>query len=118
MLHQSKIEEGIKEIQELEKAFREAQKMEMLPLSFFSSSIDKINRLKTVIYELEVRQLHVMEEHLKKQENDRSEAPETRILADAIGQKVNTDFGKSFNLNDRFMAQRDSLQGNTNDKNG
>jgi len=131
MLHQNKIEQCLKEIRELEKFFREAQNKEILPISFFSTSIDFINRLRTGIYEIEATQLHVMEEHLKKHEYGRTgvaeikrnEAPEepaelkTIILADTIGRKINVDFEKSLSLNDRFMFQRDLFHGNANEMN-
>jgi len=135
MLHQSKIEQCLKEIQELEQSFREAQDREILPISFFSYSIDIVNRLKTGIYEIEAAQLQVMQEHLKEQENERDEAveikesevpadlttieekttPSANILADTIGRKINADFGKSLSLNDRFMFQRDLFHGNADE---
>jgi len=78
MLHQKIIEQGLKEIQELKKSFREAQNMEILPISFFSSSIDVINRLKAKIYEIEALQLHVVQEKpLEKQENGRENEDNT-----------------------------------------
>ena len=139
MLHQSKIEHCLKEIQELEKSFREAQDREILPISFFSYSIDIVNRLKTGIYEIEAAQLQVMREHLKEQENEREDErnnaveikesevsanltmieektePTANILADTIGRKISADFGKSLSLNDRFMFQRDLFHGDADE---
>jgi len=109
MLYQDKIEQGLKEIQELEKSFHEAQNMEILPISFFSSSIEIINRLRTKIYEIEALQLNVMQEHLKEHE---SEWGGTTVLADTSGRKGNDDFEKSLSLNNRFMFQRDKDGGN------
>ena len=63
MLVQNKIEQYLKEIQELEKFFREAQNKEILPLSFFSSSIDILYRLRAGIYEIEATQLQAMQDH-------------------------------------------------------
>ena len=143
MLHQDKIAQCLKEIQELEKFFREAQDKEILPISFFSSSIELVNRLRTGVYELEALQLHLMQEHLKiwdretdlkepaKSIKSEVEVPEivepepieekptstTNILADTIGRKINSDFGKSLSLNDRFMFQRDLFQGNAKEMN-
>lgn len=137
MSYQAKIEQYLKEIRELEKSFREAQSKEILPISFFSSSIDILNRLKAGIYEIEAMQLHVMEEHWKSRENEWCEVYETQetgepvelkskeekitpvssVLADTIGRKINADFGKSLSLNDRFMFQRDLFQGNANEMN-
>jgi hypothetical protein len=137
MLYQNKIGQCLKEVQELEKSFREAQNREILPISFFSSSIGLLNRLKTEIYEIETLQLHVMEEHLKRRENDWDEITELRktdestelkaveektvpsvnVLADTITRKINLDFGKSLSLNDRFMFQRDLFRGNSDEMN-
>jgi hypothetical protein len=140
MQYQNKIEQCLKEIRELEKTFREAQSKEMLPISFFSSAIGLLNRLKTGVYEIETLQFHVMEEHLKRRENDWNETveiagnrkneepveskaaeektlPSTNFLADTIGRKINADFGKSLSLNDRFMFQRDLFQGNSDEMN-
>jgi hypothetical protein len=117
MSFQNKIEQYLKEIQELERIFSEAQGKEILPLSFFSSSIDVINRLKTGVYEIEAAQLLMMKEHLKKGEIDRTEVREVNVLGDATGRKVIADFGKSLSLNDRFMFQRDLFQENADEMN-
>ena len=77
MLFQDKIEQYLKEIKELEKTFLEAQDMELLTFSFFSSSIDTLNRLRAGIYEIEAAQLKMMQEHLKKNEYDWNEADDT-----------------------------------------
>ena len=73
MLYKDKIEQGLEEIRELEEFFREAQHSEILPISFFSASIDLINRLRTRIYEIEALQLPVMREYPEEHENDRGE---------------------------------------------
>lgn len=78
MLFQNKIYQYLTEIRELENFFREAQSKEILPLSFFSSSIDIINRLRLGIYEIEASQLKVMEEHLKRHDNNRYEISELK----------------------------------------
>jgi len=131
----NKIEQHLSEIKELEKFFREAQSKEILPLSFFSSSIDILNRLRAGIYEIEAAQLELMQEHLGNRERgetaevkeleltEESSVPEEKhgtsggILADTIGRKINTDFGKSLSLNERFMFQRDLFQGDANKMN-
>jgi len=143
MIFQDKIEQYLETIQELEKTFCEAQCKEILPLSFFSSSIDIINRLRTGVYEIEALQLQMMQEHLKKTESESYEVnenyevneirepeeffelktteekstPSVNVLADTIGRKINADFGKSLSLNDRFMFQRDLFQGNADEMN-
>jgi len=144
---QNKIDQYSKDIRELEKTLQEVQSKEILPLSFFSSSIDTLNRLRTGIYEIEAIQLQMMQEHLEQNENDWTEEnkpvipvepvvmkpieempiedkstneipiPATNILADTIVRKINTDFLKSLSLNDRFMFQRDLFQGNANEMN-
>ena len=145
MIFQNKIEQYLETIQELEKTFCEVQGKEILPLSFFSSSIDIINRLRTGIYEIEALQLQMMQEHLKKTESESYEVnencegevneiretgelfelktteekstPAVNVLADTISRKINADFGKLLSLNDRFMFQRDLFQGNADEMN-
>jgi len=144
---QNKIDQYSKDIRELGNTLHEVQGKEILPLSFFSSSIDTLNRLRTGIYEIESIQLQMMQEHLEQNENDWSEEnkpvipvepvvmnpieetpiedksineipiPATNILANTIVRKINTDFLKSLSLNDRFMFQRDLFQGNANEMN-
>ena len=143
MVFQNKIEQFLKEVWELEQFFLEAQDKEILPLSFFSSSFDIINRLRTGVYEIEAMQLQMMQEHIEKTESESYEGnencevnktketvellelktteekstPTLNVLADTIGRKINADFGKSLSLNDRFMFQRDLFQGNADEMN-
>jgi len=136
MVFRNKVEQYLIEIRELEKFFREAQSKEILPLSFFSSSIDILNRLRNGIYEIEAAQLQVMRDHLRNSERgegvevkeppekpeklntpEEKPAPSTGILAETIGRKINVDFGRSLTLNDRFMFQRDLFQGDANKMN-
>jgi hypothetical protein len=134
---QNKIEQYLKDVRELEKSLLEVQSQEILPFSFFSSSIDILNRLRSGIYEIEAIQLQMMQEHLVKNENDWTEmnepaepielmelklnqehtVPAANVLADTIGRKISGDFAKSLSLNDRFMFQRDLFQGNANEMN-
>ena len=137
MVLQNKIEQYIEIIRELDKTFCEAQSKEILPLSFFSSSIDILNRLKTGIYELEALQLQIMQEHVKKVEKEVEEieevkgieeleevkgmkeveeVEEVKVLADAFDRKTIADVEKSLSLNDKFMFQRNSLQDNVGSK--
>ena len=142
MVYQNKFDQYLKELRELEEIFYEAQSKEILPLSFFSSSIDRLNRLRTGIFEIETAQLRMMQEHLKEPESEWYETnepiesekpaelktiedqsmedktvPVTNVLADTISRKINADFRKSLSLNDRFMFQRDLFQGNANEMN-
>lgn len=73
MSFQKKIEYYLSEIQVLEASFREAQDKEILPLSFFSSSMDTLYRLRTGILEIEAIQLRIMQEHLEKSEIEADE---------------------------------------------
>ena len=84
MSYQDKIELYLREIQELEKTFREAQGKEILPLSFFSSSFDILNRLKTGIYEIEAAQLQMMQEDLKKRESEWFEINEVKEAGEIV----------------------------------
>ena len=141
MILQNKIEQYLEIIQKLEKTFSDAKSKEILPLSFFSSSIDVINRLREGVYDMEATQFRMMEEHLKKTEREISDEnemnethdfselettekiitekkeqeeipiPAVNILADTISRKIIADFGKSLSLNDRFMFQRELFHG-------
>jgi hypothetical protein len=70
MSFQKEIEQYLEQIYVLGEAFRKVQDADTLPLSFFSTSIDILNRLKTGIYELESAQLQIMTEHLKGREEN------------------------------------------------
>jgi len=76
MLFQNKLELYLRDVRDLERSFLDAQNKEILPMSFFSNSIDILNRLKTGIYEVEVAQLRLMQEHLKRQNSEWFEANE------------------------------------------
>jgi len=80
MIFKDKIEQNLEIIRELEKAFIEAKGKEMLPISFFSSSIDAINRLKKGIYDIETFQLQMMQEHVEKVEKEVEEEYEVRRI--------------------------------------
>ena len=130
MLLREKIEQYLKEILELENSFSKAQEMEILPLSFFSSSIDILHRLKTGIFEIEEIQLQIMQEHLKRSKsewtdtNEFREAQESRetielknpepeekitlvttVLAGTFEHKVDIDSKKPLSVNDRFRKE-------------
>ena len=85
MMLQNKIEQYLEIIRELDKTFCEAQGKEILPLSFFSSSIDILNRLKTGVYEIEALQLQMMQEHIKKAENEENEMNEIKEVDEVKG---------------------------------
>jgi len=70
MMFQKKIEQFLEIIQGLEQTFTDAKDKEIFPISFFSSSIDTVNRLRTCIYEIEALQFKMMQEHLKKSESE------------------------------------------------
>ncbi|MDR3217629.1 MAG: hypothetical protein LBU22_01390 [Dysgonamonadaceae bacterium] len=123
MTFKKEIELYLEEIYKLEETFRKVQDLDTLPLSFFSASIDALNKLKTGIYELESAQLQIMTEHLQESERKLVEekAPLSAVpsgsLGDTIGKKIFAEFSKSLSLNQRFMFQRDLFRGNTEEMN-
>jgi hypothetical protein len=68
MTFKKEIEQHLTQIYILEDTFRKVQDLDTLPLSFFSASIDALNKLKTGVYELESAQLQLMAKHLKESE--------------------------------------------------
>ena len=82
MIFKDKIEQNLEILRELERAFIEAKGKEMLPISFFSSSIDTVNRLKTGIYNIETLQLQMMQEHVEKVKQEVEEEYEVRGIED------------------------------------
>jgi hypothetical protein len=97
MSFQDKIDHYLNEIQALETSFREVQGKEILPLSFFSSSMDTLYRLRTGILEIEAIQLKTMQEHLKKSEIEWNEVHpveakvQTAVSDELAGQTVLPD---------------------------
>jgi hypothetical protein len=84
MSFQDKINYYLNEIRALETSFQEVQGKEILPLSFFSSSMDTLYRLRTGILEIEAIQLRTMQEHLKKSEIEWNEAHPVEAAAQTI----------------------------------
>lgn len=70
MSFQKEIESYLQQIKILEESFSKAKEMDVLPLSFFSSTIDTLNKLRTGIHEIEAAQLKMMQEHFKKMETE------------------------------------------------
>lgn len=70
MTFKSEIEQYLEQIYTLEESFRKVKDMDILPLSFFSSSIDILNKLKAGIHEMESAQFQMMLEHLKERGNE------------------------------------------------
>jgi hypothetical protein len=131
MAFNKEIESCLEQIKQLERAFQEAQEMEILPISFFSANYDRVNVLKRSIYEMEETQCLEMQNHLKeeKEEEEEEELPIAQakpllveekekesaangFLGDKIGKTLFTDLKKSLSLNDRFRFQRDIFAGN------
>ncbi|GHT15700.1 hypothetical protein FACS189426_23490 [Bacteroidia bacterium] len=127
MTFKKEIEQYLEQIYILEETFRKVQNMDTLPLSFFSASIDVLNKLKQGVYELESAQLQHMMKHLKESEEQLGDVNEsfkpapmvetTGFLSDTIAKKIYADFSKSLTLNHRFMFQRDLFHGNTEEMN-
>jgi hypothetical protein len=141
MTFKKEIEQYLEQISVLEEIYRKVQDSDMLPLSFFSASIDILNKLKSGVYELESAQFQLMATHLKETEEKTGDVYEsfiatpvlpptpivaptetpvapnlpdssTGFLGDVIAKKIYADFSKSLNLNQRFMFQRDLFKGN------
>lgn len=70
MLFQKEFDELHKHLENLNRSADEVKNLDLIPLSFFSSSIDSLKNLKSLIYEIEIRQFQLMEQHLKKTEAD------------------------------------------------
>ena len=68
MSFQKQFEELSKQIHNLEKEISAVKNHDIIPLSFFSVSIDSLHRLKVGIHEIEMIQFNLMQEHLRKTE--------------------------------------------------
>jgi hypothetical protein len=78
MFFNKEIEQYLTLIEVLQKSFRETQDKDIFPLSFFSESLEILNKLKSGLFELELVQFRMMAEHLKETEeklNDTYEPP-------------------------------------------
>jgi hypothetical protein len=133
MTFKKEIEHYLAQICVLEETFRKVQDMDTLPLSFFSTSMDLLNHLKSGVYELESAQFQIMTQHLKESEEKlnadeepiiKTDFPETEpslethgFLGDVIAKKIFADFSKSLSLNHRFMFQKDLFHGNADEMN-
>ena len=69
MSFQEQFQTLINQVHDLERSLLEEKDKDIIPLSFFSSSIDSLNLLKAGIHKIEQTQLQLMQEHLKKGEN-------------------------------------------------
>jgi len=143
MAYQKQIEELIEQTHDLEKMISVVKEVDIIPLSFFSSSIDLLNRLKASIYEIERTQFDRMQKHLQQTEKSISDDSEEEspvecteeepvvpqsverapvsdnkvFLSDVIVKGKLTDFRKSLGLNERFMFQREIFQNNADKMN-
>jgi hypothetical protein len=84
MTFKKEIEQYLEQIYILEEAFRKVQDMDILPLSFFSASIDVLNKLKTGVYKLESIQLQLMMKHLKESEEQLGDVNESFKPAEPV----------------------------------
>ena len=69
MSFQEQFQTLINQVHDLEKSLLEEKEKDIIPLSFFRSSIDSLNLLKAGIHKIEQTQLQLMQEHLEKGEN-------------------------------------------------
>ena len=58
------IESGLEQIQQMQEQYRLVRDMEILPISFFSTSYDILKSLAERLHEMEAMQLATMQEHL------------------------------------------------------
>ncbi len=68
MLFKEELEQQLEQIQILTESFRKVREMEIIPLSFFSSSYDILKQLTNGVHHIETMQLQLMKEHLEKSE--------------------------------------------------
>ena len=85
MIIRNKIGQSLEIIRELDKTFCEAQDKEILPLSFFSSSFDIINRLRAGIFEIETCQLQMMQDQVRRDREKIEEVNEANEI-DEVGE--------------------------------
>lgn len=136
MTFDKEIKELITQARTFEKSLADIEGQELIPLSFFSTSMDRLEEMKKGIHNLEVVQYQMMEDHLNNVRKEKPapvistplpavEAPVQEIskpiqeekrpsrIEDAIIPK------KEFiiSLNDRFMFARDLFGGSNNELN-
>ncbi len=133
MSFRNEIERGLEQIQQLQELYRQVRDMEMLPLSFFSSSYDILRSLTASLHEMETTQLNRMQEQLSKHQNiivenklmeetpsypkeEQDTRGDVRFLADTISKRMFEgtglgDLKKVISLNDRFLFQRELFGG-------
>jgi hypothetical protein len=87
MSSQKSIEKYLELIYVLEETFRKVQHLDPLPLSFYSTSIDILNRLKVGIHELESIQLQTM---MKLFKNDKKNLDDIDLILD-VNPKIQPD---------------------------
>jgi predicted 3-demethylubiquinone-9 3-methyltransferase (glyoxalase superfamily) len=127
MAYKSEIESCISQIAELEQSFLAVKDIDILPLSFFSESMDRLDSLKRKVFEIESTQLQRMSEHLQQSEeklNEQETANKVQhtvppvseshkgILGDVIVRRIYADFNRSLTLNQRFMFRRELFNDN------
>jgi hypothetical protein len=99
MFFQKEFERYVEIVRDLETSFREAQKPEEFPLSFFGETRNKIEELK--------EELGKMEETLIAQQQEKESREKVDFLGDKISKKMYADIRSSLSINDRFRFQRD-----------
>lgn len=70
MLSPKDFDEFIDRLQELQVSVEEAKNLDIIPLSFFSSTMDSLNRMKMIVHEIERVQFELMQAHLEKMKNE------------------------------------------------
>lgn len=70
MPFQKEFDTLIGQVRELEQSILALESSDIIPLAFFSSSIDYLNRIKASVRALELAQFRMMQEHLERAERD------------------------------------------------
>ncbi|MDR0686939.1 MAG: hypothetical protein LBF79_05740 [Dysgonamonadaceae bacterium] len=131
MAYKTEIESCLSQIAELKQSFQAVKDSEIIPLSFFSENMDRLDALKKDVFAVESAQLRQMSEHLQKSEEKLKEQetakkpaeisdtvppagePHKNILGDVIVRKVYAaDLNRSLTLNQRFMFARELFDDN------
>jgi hypothetical protein len=89
MFFLTEIENCLSQIARLEQSFREVKEADILPLTFFSRTVELLNELKHRIFELESVQLQIMSAHLQQSEERLNDTLEVTVQA-AVGETFET----------------------------
>jgi hypothetical protein len=120
MSFKKEIEEYLEQISVWEELLRKVKELDTLPASFFSTSLDILDQLKSGLYEIESLQLGSTVSLTGNSDysadspapvsmpvDEPAEWSEPVFLDDKISKKIYADLTKSLTVNQRFMFLRD-----------